>query len=321
MAERARLAKIPQPEAALSCPRCDSNNTKFCYFNNYSLSQPRHFCKTCRRYWTRGGALRNVPVGGGCRRNKRGGKSSSLTSTTPPKLQPSKSPTSTTLHRRRQRTWCFSRRRRLCPCWRQRLGTSCKSTGFGAVEAALLGRNGGGGRDAGACTSCGGGDGRDVRNGFEQEILKDEMRNALFSIGVNELIMIYDSDLPRIWLDSYLFMSLIVVRFANMSRSKGPCPLVEFDLVAGSRGSVLVEIFGGNAPEINCYCKDIFEIPFVFSIALILPCKYVEGFGFWKRFVFLLFSYIEAASLLPLNFYMMYDRKMCDDGSPVLCMY
>ncbi|KAF2296044.1 hypothetical protein GH714_035820 [Hevea brasiliensis] len=71
MSERARLAKIPQPEAALKCPRCESTNTKFCYFNNYSLSQPRHFCKTCRRYWTRGGALRNVPVGGGCRRNKR----------------------------------------------------------------------------------------------------------------------------------------------------------------------------------------------------------------------------------------------------------
>ncbi|KAH7672731.1 Zinc finger Dof-type protein [Dioscorea alata] len=71
MAERARLAKLPQPEQALKCPRCDSTNTKFCYFNNYSLTQPRHFCKTCRRYWTRGGALRNVPVGGGCRRNKR----------------------------------------------------------------------------------------------------------------------------------------------------------------------------------------------------------------------------------------------------------
>ncbi|XP_057989569.1 dof zinc finger protein DOF3.6 isoform X2 [Hevea brasiliensis] len=71
MAERARLAKIPQPEAALKCPRCESTNTKFCYFNNYSLTQPRHFCKTCRRYWTRGGALRSVPVGGGCRRNKR----------------------------------------------------------------------------------------------------------------------------------------------------------------------------------------------------------------------------------------------------------
>ncbi|XVE52682.1 hypothetical protein DITRI_Ditri02bG0142500 [Diplodiscus trichospermus] len=71
MTERARLAKIPQPETALKCPRCESTNTKFCYFNNYNLTQPRHFCKTCRRYWTRGGALRNVPVGGGCRRNKR----------------------------------------------------------------------------------------------------------------------------------------------------------------------------------------------------------------------------------------------------------
>ncbi|KAI3447683.1 hypothetical protein Pfo_004348 [Paulownia fortunei] len=71
MSERARLANIPMPETALKCPRCESTNTKFCYFNNYSLSQPRHFCKTCRRYWTRGGALRSVPVGGGCRRNKR----------------------------------------------------------------------------------------------------------------------------------------------------------------------------------------------------------------------------------------------------------
>ncbi|OAY84741.1 Dof zinc finger protein DOF3.6 [Ananas comosus] len=76
MADRARLAKIPQPEPALKCPRCDSTNTKFCYFNNYSLSQPRYFCKTCRRYWTRGGTLRNVPVGGGCRRNKRSKSSS-----------------------------------------------------------------------------------------------------------------------------------------------------------------------------------------------------------------------------------------------------
>ncbi|XP_020214911.1 dof zinc finger protein DOF2.2 [Cajanus cajan] len=77
MADRARLAKIPPPEAALKCPRCESTNTKFCYFNNYSLSQPRHFCKTCRRYWTRGGALRNVPVGGGCRRNKKNKRSRS----------------------------------------------------------------------------------------------------------------------------------------------------------------------------------------------------------------------------------------------------
>lgn len=54
----------------LKCPRCDSSNTKFCYYNNYNLTQPRHFCKTCRRYWTKGGALRNVPIGGGCRKNK-----------------------------------------------------------------------------------------------------------------------------------------------------------------------------------------------------------------------------------------------------------
>ncbi|KAF5727388.1 OBF-binding protein 3 putative isoform 1 [Tripterygium wilfordii] len=83
LADRARLAKIPQPEAALKCPRCDSTNTKFCYFNNYSLSQPRHFCKTCRRYWTRGGGIRNVPVGGGCRRNKKSKNSGSGSKSSP----------------------------------------------------------------------------------------------------------------------------------------------------------------------------------------------------------------------------------------------
>ncbi|XP_038877651.1 dof zinc finger protein DOF5.1-like isoform X2 [Benincasa hispida] len=77
MAERARMANLPVPETALKCPRCESTNTKFCYFNNYSLSQPRHFCKTCRRYWTRGGALRSVPVGGGYRRNNKRSKSTS----------------------------------------------------------------------------------------------------------------------------------------------------------------------------------------------------------------------------------------------------
>ncbi|KAJ6828033.1 dof zinc finger protein DOF5.6-like [Iris pallida] len=61
----------PNPEQALHCPRCDSTNTKFCYYNNYSLTQPRYFCKGCRRYWTQGGSLRNIPVGGGCRKNKR----------------------------------------------------------------------------------------------------------------------------------------------------------------------------------------------------------------------------------------------------------
>ncbi|KAM0937611.1 putative transcription factor C2C2-Dof family [Dioscorea sansibarensis] len=63
--------QLRPPEQPLKCPRCDSPNTKFCYYNNYSLTQPRHFCKTCRRYWTKGGALRNVPVGGGCRKAKK----------------------------------------------------------------------------------------------------------------------------------------------------------------------------------------------------------------------------------------------------------
>ncbi|KAI0523209.1 hypothetical protein KFK09_005603 [Dendrobium nobile] len=53
----------------LPCPRCKSRETKFCYFNNYNVNQPRHFCKACHRYWTAGGVLRNVPVGAGRRRN------------------------------------------------------------------------------------------------------------------------------------------------------------------------------------------------------------------------------------------------------------
>ncbi|XP_038895823.1 dof zinc finger protein DOF4.6-like [Benincasa hispida] len=63
--EKARKDQI------LNCPRCNSNNTKFCYYNNYSLAQPRYFCKSCRRYWTAGGSLRNIPVGGASRKNKR----------------------------------------------------------------------------------------------------------------------------------------------------------------------------------------------------------------------------------------------------------
>ncbi|PWA89247.1 zinc finger, Dof-type [Artemisia annua] len=74
----------PQHDQALKCPRCDSTHTKFCYYNNYSLTQPRYFCKTCRRYWTKGGTLRNIPVGGGCRKNK--------------KVSSSKKPTSTSLN-------------------------------------------------------------------------------------------------------------------------------------------------------------------------------------------------------------------------------
>ncbi|OAY35364.1 dof zinc finger protein DOF3.4 [Manihot esculenta] len=73
--ETRRLTKTQNPGAPppeqehLPCPRCDSTNTKFCYYNNYNFSQPRHFCKSCRRYWTHGGTLRDIPVGGGTRKN------------------------------------------------------------------------------------------------------------------------------------------------------------------------------------------------------------------------------------------------------------
>ncbi|XP_074576148.1 cyclic dof factor 4-like [Curcuma longa] len=59
--------------AALPCPRCNSEDTKFCYFNNYNVNQPRHLCKACRRYWTAGGALRDVPVKATIRRRVKQG--------------------------------------------------------------------------------------------------------------------------------------------------------------------------------------------------------------------------------------------------------
>ncbi|GBG64168.1 hypothetical protein CBR_g40868 [Chara braunii] len=62
--------KTKRPDKAVACPRCESFDTKFCYYNNYNVNQPRHFCKGCQRYWTAGGTLRNVPVGAGRRKNK-----------------------------------------------------------------------------------------------------------------------------------------------------------------------------------------------------------------------------------------------------------
>ncbi|KAB2060743.1 hypothetical protein ES319_A10G040000v1 [Gossypium barbadense] len=63
-----------RPDKIIPCPRCKSMETKFCYFNNYNVNQPRHFCKGCQRYWTAGGALRNVPVGAGRRKVKPPGR-------------------------------------------------------------------------------------------------------------------------------------------------------------------------------------------------------------------------------------------------------
>ncbi|XP_007024439.2 PREDICTED: dof zinc finger protein DOF3.1 [Theobroma cacao] len=90
--QQMKAPAFPEQEQ-LKCPRCDSTNTKFCYYNNYNLSQPRHFCKNCRRYWTKGGALRNIPIGGGTRKNtKRSSSSSSSSSTNNPKRQPNPAP-------------------------------------------------------------------------------------------------------------------------------------------------------------------------------------------------------------------------------------
>ncbi|XP_051219965.1 uncharacterized protein [Lolium perenne] len=73
----------------LECPRCKSSNTKFCYYNNYSTTQPRHFCRACRRYWTHGGTLRNVPVGGACRRSGNGNKRRRSAEPSPSSASPS----------------------------------------------------------------------------------------------------------------------------------------------------------------------------------------------------------------------------------------
>lgn len=59
-----------KPNTVLACPRCDSLKTKFCYYNNYNVNQPRHFCKNCHRYWTAGGTMRKVPVGARKRKSK-----------------------------------------------------------------------------------------------------------------------------------------------------------------------------------------------------------------------------------------------------------
>lgn len=62
--------KLPRPKGIQPCPRCGSRETKFCYYNNYNIKQPRYYCRTCQRYWTAGGALRDVPVGAGRRKSK-----------------------------------------------------------------------------------------------------------------------------------------------------------------------------------------------------------------------------------------------------------
>ncbi|GJZ56681.1 cyclic DOF factor 1-like protein [Tanacetum coccineum] len=61
---------LKKPDKILPCPRCSSMDTKFRYYNNYNVKQPRHLCKSCQRYWTAGGTRRTMPVGAGRRKPK-----------------------------------------------------------------------------------------------------------------------------------------------------------------------------------------------------------------------------------------------------------
>ncbi|KAG6531026.1 dof zinc finger protein DOF5.3-like [Zingiber officinale] len=96
--------RLSPPEQCHKSTRCESANTKFCYYNSFSLSQPRYFCKVCRRYWTKEApsGFRNVPVGGGCRKIKKhhlfSSSSSSSSNKRPPRDQSNKtkSPVSAT---------------------------------------------------------------------------------------------------------------------------------------------------------------------------------------------------------------------------------
>ena len=45
---KANRPKLPRPSGPPpQCPRCsaDPSNTKFCYYNNYNINQPRYYCK------------------------------------------------------------------------------------------------------------------------------------------------------------------------------------------------------------------------------------------------------------------------------------
>lgn len=41
------------------CPRCNSMDTKFSYYNNHNKHQPRYYCRGCQRHWTLGGHVRH----------------------------------------------------------------------------------------------------------------------------------------------------------------------------------------------------------------------------------------------------------------------
>lgn len=44
VASKGKRQPLEKPGQA-DCPRCGSSDTKFCYYNNYNVKQPRYFCK------------------------------------------------------------------------------------------------------------------------------------------------------------------------------------------------------------------------------------------------------------------------------------
>ncbi|PIA45973.1 hypothetical protein AQUCO_01600317v1 [Aquilegia coerulea] len=60
-------------KVACKCPRCQSTNTKFSYYQNQQELKPRYYCNDCRENWTvnANGGMRDVPVGGGLEEIKR----------------------------------------------------------------------------------------------------------------------------------------------------------------------------------------------------------------------------------------------------------
>nr|XP_017224986.1 PREDICTED: dof zinc finger protein DOF4.7-like [Daucus carota subsp. sativus] len=72
-------------EQNLRCPRCDSEETKFAYFNNNKTSQPRYRCNNCKKLWTNGGKVRDLSSNGEERRVNRSRDSSPpIVSSAPP---------------------------------------------------------------------------------------------------------------------------------------------------------------------------------------------------------------------------------------------
>lgn len=43
-------SKVKRPPGVQQCPRCNSKNTKFCYYNNYNVKQPRYYCRVSSRH-------------------------------------------------------------------------------------------------------------------------------------------------------------------------------------------------------------------------------------------------------------------------------